>query len=191
LKSSHLYLLSADADVVVAQGESDAAALSPEAPLLRQVRADADDVERLLPRAIGERAAVSHALEARLQVEARRLIGAGRGSAAFEQVRGEEADRRLERGAGDVGAGGLLHRGRYRSLGECNAGEQQSRDRDTGSPQQSFEHSPHLSTPSGTVARPQGPATTAQGPLPVAIRALTARVCASTIATSPEGPFGL
>ena len=61
-----LFLQPADGDVVLAPGKADALPATLEAPAFRELPLDADDVERLLPGAIGKCPVVSHAFEPRL-----------------------------------------------------------------------------------------------------------------------------
>ena len=111
-------LHTARGDVVVTPAEVDSLAPDLEAPALRELRLDADDVERLLPAAAGEGGAVTHALQASLQIQPRQPICARARSPALQQVRGQEAHRRLERAARDVRACRLLDRGgKRRGLG--------------------------------------------------------------------------
>ena len=84
------------ANVVVAPGELDAPALALEAPGLRKLRLQADDVEGLLPDGIGKRGLIAHVLQPRLQVQPRELITPRGRPASLQQVRGQEQDGRLE-----------------------------------------------------------------------------------------------
>src|SRR5215469_6827887 len=69
-----LLLQAAHGDVVLTPGEVDTLGIALKAPELGHLRADADDIERLLPRTVGKPGLVAHAFEPGLQVQTRELV---------------------------------------------------------------------------------------------------------------------
>ena len=116
LEAGGRLLHAAGADVVVPPLQVDGLAAGLEAPGLRHVGLDADDLEGLLPLAVGEDRLVAEELESRGEIELRGLVATAGRPAPFQQVVRQEADGRLERGAvdrlrGPLGAGGELDAG--------------------------------------------------------------------------------
>src|SRR5215470_14929486 len=82
-----LLLHTTEGDVVRVPAQIEACTASLEAPALRKLSLETDDVERLLPGAVGKCGLVAHAFEPGLQVEPRELVAARGRAAPLEQIR--------------------------------------------------------------------------------------------------------